>query len=92
MGNAILYGQASANLGTFTTMPGPSDLGTMTTMPQFYFNQQNAFPTYDTLITQANLGLQEVPFGYQPQMSLYPAPEGFSTSYGGYSEIGRAHV
>ncbi|XP_022728212.1 uncharacterized protein LOC111283847 [Durio zibethinus] len=96
----MLYEQAPANLGAFTTMPGTSDLGTMATMPQFYFNQQNAFPTYDTLTTQANLGafptydtlttqanlgLQEVPFGYQPQTSLYPASEGFSTSYGGCS-------
>ncbi|XWS75938.1 hypothetical protein CRYUN_Cryun01aG0134600 [Craigia yunnanensis] len=80
--NAILYGQASASLGTFTTIPGPSDLGTAATMPQFYFNQQNVYPTYDTLTTQANLSLQEVRFGYQPQTSLYPAPEGFSTSYG----------
>ncbi|XVE78252.1 hypothetical protein DITRI_Ditri13aG0129600 [Diplodiscus trichospermus] len=96
MEDAILYGQASANLGTFTAMPGPSNLGTMATMPQFHVNQQqNAVPTYDTLLTsQANLGLQatsyggfqKVPFGSQPQTSLYPvAPEGFSTSYGGYA-------
>ncbi|XVE72611.1 hypothetical protein DITRI_Ditri11bG0051800 [Diplodiscus trichospermus] len=80
--NSVLYGQASPNLGTFTTMPGPSDLGAAATMPQFYFNQQNAYPAYDTLTTQANLGLQEVPFCYQPQTSLCPAPEGFLTSYG----------
>ncbi|XVF31965.1 hypothetical protein REPUB_Repub17cG0041000 [Reevesia pubescens] len=81
--NAILYGQASASLGTFTTIPGPSDLGSVTTMPQFYFNQQNAYRTYDAQTTQANLGLQEVPFSCQPQTSLYNAPEGFaSTSYG----------
>ncbi|XVF21204.1 hypothetical protein REPUB_Repub12eG0070700 [Reevesia pubescens] len=79
--NAILSGQASTSLGTFTALPGTSDLGTMASTPQFYFNQQNAYPTYDTLTTQANLGLQEVPFGYQPQTSVYPAAEGFSTSY-----------
>ncbi|XP_022759831.1 uncharacterized protein LOC111306188 [Durio zibethinus] len=83
--NAILYGQASTNLGTFTTLSGPSDLGTMATMPQFYFNQQNAYPTYDTLPTQANLGLKEVPFRYQPQTPLYPAPEDFSSTSYGYS-------
>ncbi|XVF81366.1 hypothetical protein PTKIN_Ptkin15bG0149400 [Pterospermum kingtungense] len=85
--NAILYEQAWANyLASSATMPGAPDSGTMaTTMPQFSHNQLNTFPTYDTLATEANLGLQEVPFGYQPQTSLYPAAsEDFSTSYGRY--------
>ncbi|KAK6259630.1 hypothetical protein SCA6_014104 [Theobroma cacao] len=80
--NAFLYGQASASLGAFTTTPGPSDLGNTGTMPQFYFNQHNPYPTCDTLTAQADLGLQEVLLGCQPQTSLHPAPEGSSTSFG----------
>lgn len=84
--SAILYGQASAGLGNFTTIPvGLSGFGTSAmTVPPFYFEQQNAYPTYNnTLTTPANLGLQEQPVGYQPQTSFSPAPQGnISTSYG----------
>lgn len=84
---AILHRQAWANnhLANYRTMAGAHDLGTMSREPQFYPNQQNTFPTHDTLTTQANLGnIQEIPFSYQPQTTLYPAPRDLSTSFGGY--------
>ncbi|KAG8477919.1 hypothetical protein CXB51_027518 [Gossypium anomalum] len=81
--NAFPYGQgqSSSGLGTFATMPGPSDFGTVAASPQFYVNQQNACPpTYDAPTGQANPCLQEVPpSGHQPQTSLYPAPESLLT-------------
>ncbi|KAL4361761.1 hypothetical protein GQ457_04G025530 [Hibiscus cannabinus] len=81
--NAFPYGQPLAGLGTSTTMPGPSDFSEAAALPQFYVNQHNICrPTYVTPIGQANLGTQEVPLGYQPQPSHYPAPEGFSTPNG----------
>ncbi|KAK5784227.1 hypothetical protein PVK06_038747 [Gossypium arboreum] len=82
-GNAFPYGQgqSSSGLGTFATMPGPSDFGTVAASSQFYVNQQNACPpTYDVPTGQANPCLQEVPpSGHQPQTSLYPASESLST-------------
>ncbi|OMO89535.1 hypothetical protein COLO4_19711 [Corchorus olitorius] len=84
--NTILHGQAS---GTLAAIPGSSDVRTMATMPEFNVKQQNQYPTptYDTLTPQANVSLQEVPSGYQPQSSsVQPAaPEELSTSFG-YSE------
>ncbi|XP_039005775.1 uncharacterized protein LOC120133215 [Hibiscus syriacus] len=83
MENAFLSGQPSAGLGTFTTMPGPSDFGMVAALPQFDFNWQNLCPpTYDAPTGQANVSIEEVPFGYRPQTSLYAAPEGFSTPKG----------
>ncbi|KAH1081642.1 hypothetical protein J1N35_021403 [Gossypium stocksii] len=85
-GNAFPHGQgqSSSGLGTFATMPGPSDFGTVAASPQFYVNQQNARPPTDDAPTgQANPCLQEVPpSGQQPQTSLYPAPESLSTPNG----------
>ncbi|KAK8981299.1 hypothetical protein V6N11_059972 [Hibiscus sabdariffa] len=44
--------------------------------------EQNAYPTFSTQTTPANLGLQQPPFGYQSQASFCTAPQGdFSTSY-----------
>ncbi|KAL1162799.1 hypothetical protein V6Z11_A07G227600 [Gossypium hirsutum] len=86
--NAILYGQASAGLGNFATIPvGPSGFGTSATrVPPFYSEQQNAYPTYNnTLTTPANLGLQEQPVGYQLQTSFSPAPQGNISTSNGYS-------
>ncbi|TYI74764.1 hypothetical protein E1A91_D07G226800v1 [Gossypium mustelinum] len=85
--NAILYGQASAGLGNFATIPvGPSGFGTSaTTVPPFYSEQQNAYPTYsNTLTTPANLGLQEQPVGCQLQTSFSPAPQGNISTSNGY--------
>ncbi|KAK8688673.1 hypothetical protein V6N13_087423 [Hibiscus sabdariffa] len=75
MGNVFFYRQPLASLGTFTTMPGPSAFGTVATLPQFHFNQHNACrPICDAPTSQAPDNIQEVPFGHQPQTSLYPAP------------------
>ncbi|GMI70895.1 hypothetical protein HRI_000758800 [Hibiscus trionum] len=83
MENAFFYGEPLASLGSFKTMPGPSDFGTVAALPQFHFNHHNACPPmYDAPTGQANVGTQEVPFGYQPQTSLHPAPEGFLTPNG----------
>ncbi|OMO89105.1 hypothetical protein CCACVL1_08018 [Corchorus capsularis] len=54
--NTILHGQASGTLAAI------SDVRTMATIPEFYVNQQNQYPTYDTLTPQANVSLQE---GYE---------------------------
>lgn len=85
-GNAFPYGQGQSlsGLGTFTTMPGPSDFGTVAASPQFYVNPQNACPpTYDAPTGQTDPSLQEVPpSGYQPETSLSPAPESLSTPNG----------
>ncbi|XP_039020513.1 protein PHR1-LIKE 1-like [Hibiscus syriacus] len=66
-GNTVLYRQAPAGLGNFTTIQaGPSGFGTSaTTMPPFYFNQQNAsgFGTSTTTLP---------PF-YFNQQNAYPA-------------------
>ncbi|GMI66308.1 hypothetical protein HRI_000300100 [Hibiscus trionum] len=81
--NAFYDRQPSASLGTFTTMPGPSDFGMVAELPQFYVKQQNTCPpTYDTRTGQVDLGTQEVPVGYQPKPSNYPAPGGFSNPNG----------
>ncbi|XP_039003795.1 uncharacterized protein LOC120130673 [Hibiscus syriacus] len=84
-GNTVLYEAASASLGNFTNIrAGPSGFRrSVTTMSPFCFNQQNAYPKYNTPTSPANIDLRQPPFGYQRQASLHAAPQGnFSTSPG----------